>query len=420
MGVSVLISYVLWRAQRVEYMRRLTNVWLCIIIATAVQIIWQGAPLGIVLALACAYPGYLLMGELVADLAYVPFRRRISHCFFTCALACTLAAWAAGLSFTWMALPMSLMLGYPLVVTSISALRTRRANIAVRLLAITNLLATAWGQTFPFLRLDESFAPIGFTVGIMFVFAFAVTAPLAIIEQQRDDFAAVASHELKAPLTPLQLAAASLASLVATDEFKNVPSAKKLRRMAMATNRHVEYLNRLADNLLNITSIRAGIFKLHLEDGIDLDSVVVEVADRLELIPDDSLEQKRRIVVRSVAGSGDLRPFGRWDRLKIDLVVSNLLANALKYGEGKEVRAEIHHDDRIVKLIVQDHGIGIDEVSRKRLFAPYQRGANARGYSGLGLGLFVSRRIVQLHGGDIRCESLAGHGCTFELTLPRA
>jgi len=419
MSVSALISYALWRTQRIEYMRRLTHVWLCIIAATGVQVVWQGGPLGIVLALACAYPGYFLMAELVADLGYISFRRKISHTLFGGALVCTVVAWAAGLGFVWMALPTSVMLGYPLVVTSISALRTRRVNIVVRFLALINLLAATWGQTFPFLRLDESFAPIGFTVGIILVFAFAVMAPLAIVEQQRDDFAAVASHELKAPLTPLQLVADSLADLVATDEFKSLPSSRKLWRIAMATNRQVEYLNRLANNLLSITSFQAGIFKLHLEDDIDLNSVVAEVAERIELLPGDASEQKPRIVVRSSSTSSDLRPRGRWDRLKIDLVVSNLLANALKYGEGREVSVETHQDDRNVKFIVRDQGIGIDEVSQKRLFAPYQRGANAKGYSGLGLGLFVSKRIVQLHGGSIRYESSPGRGCTFELTLPR-
>lgn len=417
MSISALVSFVLWRAQRVEHLLRLTQIWASLIVATGIQSVWRGSSLGIVLALACAYPAYFLMGELVADLANIRFRRHVSHYLFAAAIACTLAVSAVGLDFTWVALPVSVLLGYPLVVTSILALKARTTGLPVRMLASINLLAALWGQSFPFLRLDENFAAIGFTGGIMFVFAFAVLAPLAIFEHQRAEFALVASHELKAPLTPLQLIAGVLANLTASDEVRSTPVSTQLWRLAASLNRHVEYLNRLAENLLSASNFQAGFLKLHLEENVDFDVLVADVAERLELLPDETPESSRRIVIKQPA-LAEPRALGQWDRFKINLVVSNLLANALKYGDGKQVRAEIEYRESDVKFTVRDEGIGIDENSLVQLFTPYKRGTNAKGYPGMGLGLFVSRRIVQIHGGELRCESTLGRGSKFEMVLP--
>jgi len=109
---------------------------------------------------------------------------------------------------------------------------------------------------------------------------------------------------------------------------------------------------------------------------------------------------------------------GKWDRLRLDQVLSNLICNAIKYGEGKPITVSAHKEQEYVIISVVDHGIGIPEGHLKRVFQRFERAENTHRFQGLGLGLFISQQIAESHGGRITVSSVVGEGSTFTLQLP--
>ena len=116
---------------------------------------------------------------------------------------------------------------------------------------------------------------------------------------------------------------------------------------------------------------------------------------------------------------GDRKPVvGWWDRLRVEQVVSNLLSNAIKYGDGQPIVIALDHDGRSARLFVKDHGIGIAPEQYERLFARFERGVSRRQYGGFGLGLWITRQLVDAMGGQISVDSRPGQGATFSIVLP--
>jgi signal transduction histidine kinase len=111
---------------------------------------------------------------------------------------------------------------------------------------------------------------------------------------------------------------------------------------------------------------------------------------------------------------------GNWDRLRLEQVVSNLISNAIKYGGGKPIAVLVEGDDELGCLIVRDEGIGIAEVDQQRIFDRFERTVTVHRVGGFGLGLWISKQIVEAHGGTIRVQSEPGAGSSFVVQLPRA
>ncbi len=224
--------------------------------------------------------------------------------------------------------------------------------------------------------------------------------------ETREEFLAIASHELKTPLTPLKLSVEILrrgySDLAGTDPL----ILKRIEIISRQTAR----LAALVENLLDVSRITAGRLALQLED-IDLGAIIDEVVSRFG-------EEARR------AGC-ELEPFverpvrGWWDPLRLEQVVSNLLSNAIRYGAGHPVEVSLRAADTTVWLSVRDHGIGIGPEEGVRIFERFERGSASPDRRGLGLGLYITRQIVHAHGGSVIVDSTPGHGATFTVTLPR-
>ncbi len=114
---------------------------------------------------------------------------------------------------------------------------------------------------------------------------------------------------------------------------------------------------------------------------------------------------------------------GRWDRLRIGQVITNLVSNAIKFGRGHPIDVEVNVDtegDRSACVRVRDGGIGIPPEQRARIFDRFERAPAERHYPGLGLGLWIAKQIVDASSGTITVESEVGVGSTFTVRLPRS
>jgi PAS domain S-box-containing protein len=225
--------------------------------------------------------------------------------------------------------------------------------------------------------------------------------------QTRDNFLAIASHELRTPLSGLTMLMSSLVRAAHDGRLAQM-SPDALRERLQRADRQTKQLVRLVDRLLDVTRLSSRDVTLDREPT-DLAEIVLDVISRLE---DAAVEMRSRIEPR-IAGP----TVGRWDRSRLDQVVTNLVGNALKYAGGTPVVVSLSSPapDHVV-LTVQDEGPGIAPENQERIFGQYQRAASKGG--GMGLGLWLVKRIVTAHGGTVTLESTPGSGATFTVTLP--
>ncbi|MDI1480310.1 AAA family ATPase [Polyangium sp. y55x31] len=226
--------------------------------------------------------------------------------------------------------------------------------------------------------------------------------------RMRDEFIAVASHELRTPMTSLGL---SLQSLLRASRSQPPTAHKPNEDIIRRACRQSDRMNRLIDELLDVSRFDSGHIALETTD-VDLCALVHEVVARFDL------DLKRsRCPVRI---HGEAPVIGVWDRSRLEQVVTNLLGNAIKFGGGKPITIAVRKEAGSARLVVSDEGIGIAPDQQARIFERFGRAVSVRHYGGLGLGLYICRRIAEAHGGSIRVESGQGIGATFEVELPGA
>jgi PAS domain S-box-containing protein len=220
----------------------------------------------------------------------------------------------------------------------------------------------------------------------------------------RDDFLAIASHELKTPLTPLKLQIARL---------RRDASADVAAKLAVA-DRQVDRLTRLVNQLLDVSRISGGRLALEPED-MDLAELLRDIATERDA------ELKRSGSELHLVAPAELR--GMWDPLRMDQVITNLLSNAIKYGGGRPIELTLRGDPDgalgQVELVVSDGGIGIDPAHQARIFDRFERAVSTRHFGGFGLGLWIVREIVEASGGRVDVSSALGKGARFRVILPR-
>ncbi|WP_437873536.1 AAA family ATPase [Sorangium sp. So ce363] len=224
----------------------------------------------------------------------------------------------------------------------------------------------------------------------------------------RDEFLTVATHELNTPMTSLTLTLEAMERALRAGRSWD-PQA--MGRQVDRALRQAARLTRLNSELLDVSRINAARLRLDVAE-VDLGEVVRDVLARFKL---DLARAGCSVSLRECG-----RVVGLWDGSRVDQIVSNLLANAIKFGAGKPVEISIGEEAGTARLSVQDHGIGIDPARQGQIFERFERAVSDRHYGGLGLGLYISRRIAEAHGGSIRVESALGAGATFIVELPRA
>lgn len=225
----------------------------------------------------------------------------------------------------------------------------------------------------------------------------------------RDEFLSIASHELKTPLTSLKLQSQMfLRSLERGDSA--FQKTEKLRGMAIQSNELVSRLSRLIEDMLDVSRIRTG--RLSLErNPVDLLGVTQSVIESLQYQIQTSGSDAPTI-------SGEPGILGNWDPFRLEQVLKNLITNAIRYGRGKPIRIAISRQGNFGRVQVIDQGYGIEPHDLERIFIRFERAIDASEVSGMGLGLFIAKEIIQLHDGKISVESEVDKGSTFTVDLP--
>jgi PAS domain S-box-containing protein len=224
----------------------------------------------------------------------------------------------------------------------------------------------------------------------------------------RDEFLSIASHELRTPITALQLQLDSVARSLERRAEESLASGR-LRTSTADARGQVARLRVLVERLLDISRFSEGRFSLDREP-VDLVQLVGHV---VEVMRGPARHAECELTFQS---SGPLS--GTWDRVRVEQVVTNLVSNAIKFGSGRPVEVSLAARDAAACLSVRDHGVGIDPRNHRRIFRRFERAVSPRNFGGLGLGLWVAKEIVDAHAGTISVESTPGEGATFVVMLP--
>jgi PAS domain S-box-containing protein len=217
----------------------------------------------------------------------------------------------------------------------------------------------------------------------------------------RDEFLSIIAHELRTPLAALQLWNELLHS-PQSDENTRARATRAIRQC-------VQTQSRLIDNLLKVSRMSAGPIPTQLEEG-NLMQVVQQVTAQFE-------EELRRSGM-SLSLSGSSTIVGMWDRDMVGQIVSNLVSNGIKYGQGKPLEVSVENGGQSARIIVRDQGIGIATQDQARIFNRFERAVAAQNYSGFGLGLWITRKLTEAMGGEIHVDSSPRTGSTFTVELP--
>jgi PAS domain S-box-containing protein len=225
----------------------------------------------------------------------------------------------------------------------------------------------------------------------------------------RDEFLSIASHELKTPLTSLTLQTQSLKRVIAKAD-PTAYSPVRINRLLDQTEKQTQRLARLVDDMLDIGRIRTGKFTIEKTE-VNFCELVQDIVERMRPQLEEASGSKLQIDICEPVT-------GLWDRFRIEQVFINLLTNAIRYGNHKPIRIRVTKIANQVQLSVEDQGIGVAKENQERIFNRFERAVSASDISGLGLGLFISKRIVDAHEGRIWVESTLGEGATFFVELP--
>lgn len=225
----------------------------------------------------------------------------------------------------------------------------------------------------------------------------------------RDEFISIAAHELRSPLSSLQLQIQSLLRPSRSDA-RSVLSVEQIRSRLELAAKQCDRINRLIGELMDVSRITSGRLALEREP-LDLAALVRDTTARLG---DDAAKARCPVQLSAPAPV-----IGSWDPLRVEQVVTNLLTNAFKFAAGQPVEVAVEERGAIGRLIVRDHGVGIPPDDIERIFQRYEQGRSTGGAGGLGLGLYIVRQIVEAHGGNIRVDSMPGAGATFTVELLR-
>jgi signal transduction histidine kinase len=232
-------------------------------------------------------------------------------------------------------------------------------------------------------------------------------AKLRELSEMKEEFLALTTHDLRSPLTVIS----GVISFFTSGRLGELTPEQK--NMVAMMERNAQSLIELVNDLLDASKLESGTMRLEVA-SIDLKGLVDELRETMEpLAREKSLRMEEDL-------PADLPPVEA-DRAKLRRILVNLVSNAIKFtGRGGRVTVRAARGDRHIRISVSDTGVGIAPEDVKRLFDKYEqaRSRATRGEKGTGLGLYITKQLVELHGGEIKVESEIGRGSTFSFTIP--
>ncbi len=226
--------------------------------------------------------------------------------------------------------------------------------------------------------------------------------------KSRDEFLSIASHELKTPLSAMLLQIQTALYNIRSVSLANF-SVEKLLKMLQSTEQQSKRLSKMINDLLNVSLIRTGRLELEKEPA-DLGQLVKDVTERFS--------EKAEREGSPIQLKTEEKVIGDFDKLRIEQAVTNLISNAIKYGDHEPIYIKVAKSGNIGKITVSDQGIGIPKDRQERIFERFERAVSNHNYKGLGVGLYITQHIVTTHNGRITLESKPNAGSTFTIELP--
>lgn len=228
--------------------------------------------------------------------------------------------------------------------------------------------------------------------------------------KSRDEFMSICSHELKTPLTSLKMQIQIVERLKSRQGDEVAFAPERMEKFLSQADRSLDRIVQLVEDMLDISRVATGRLSLNLERA-DISQLTKEVVERLSPIMEmtnspvtyESLETYFTLI----------------DKFRYEQVLTNLLNNAAKYAPGLPVKVTVERNKDCIEIKVIDEGTGILEKDQKRIFERFERAVAFQSVSGLGLGLYISKEIVELHNGSISVESTPKGGSSFKISLPQ-
>ncbi|MES2525627.1 MAG: ATP-binding protein [Bdellovibrionota bacterium] len=256
---------------------------------------------------------------------------------------------------------------------------------------------------------DEYRRPISFS-GISFDITSIKNTEQKLKEalQFRDDFLSVASHELKTPLTSLKLQIQTSLRKFSRENY-NIDKSD-IETVFLKNNLQIDRLVRLVDDMLDLSRIQSG----RLSYSFRMTNLADILRESYHIFRDQFEENGCALTLNLAVNEAN----GMYDRERIEQVLINLLTNAFKYGRNNPVVIELTEVNNNALIAVKDQGTGIAPENFEKVFRKFERAVTPSEVSGLGIGLYISREIVEAHGGKIWIESQLAYGTTFFVQFP--
>jgi len=233
----------------------------------------------------------------------------------------------------------------------------------------------------------------------------AMANDLAVQQSAQTAFIGGIAHDLRNPVAAMRMTVEALA------EGGDAVDPVRVERAIARLQRNLSRVNRMIDDFLDVARMEAGELQLERQP-----------CDVRAIVADTIAQFDGQSGLHPVHASYPAEPLvTSGDPMRLEQALGNLIGNAIKYSpEGASVDVDVRAlaAEAAVVIEVVDHGVGMSEEDRRNLFQPFRRGGSAAGTPGVGLGLFVTRRIVEAHGGAIEVESRPGHGSLFRVKLP--
>ena len=418
--INLALSGLLWFRHRNPLHRGLFTFWAAAVIFFFSQGIPTHGDLWLALSGLPAFLFTFSLARLLGRIASSPIRSRLYLLVAALAPVLSTLAWAMGGPFWAMALPPSFAVALPLLDTPLRALlnRERRPSMIGKATMVSAIAMGLHDLDFAFLRDKPQYAVMGFTIAVLIVFALSISAPATVLElvteertriQQHNEFQrrffANVTHELRTPLTMIL---APLEGMLAGEFGPLTPNQKSYLE---AGRRNGLRLLKLINDLLDLAKIEEGFLKLRLADTNLRALLEALIVDARPLATRKQLDLQ--LVTTEIPENLCV------DAEKIERVLINLIANALKFTESGSVVVRAGLVRGQVEIAVEDTGMGIAPEQLPHLFERFNQGDGSvtRRFGGTGIGLAYAKEIVELHGGNITVDSVPGKGSRFVVHL---